>query len=277
MTQGKDINLLSEVILLSRFFRRPPLWVGILSREAASLACLLILLQRDTNVEVVEFERLADNDDVSGVDIEMDKTGLIVAINSMHVGQARCDISRNFQTLERSLLGLIGERSKSRSIGILGNDRVTTEAVDIDDVRRGSEPLQRNSINTIVLFEVVFKVVFVFECLEDKCLGRTCGSSSSGIVVRQVKLPCISPETSGTEEEEVLALSFVVSILNIKLVHAVARGVVSGLPIGHGRTFLVLVRLSHLHPFRPRVIRRIHHGIVLGVIRKLRGVQLHLP
>jgi hypothetical protein len=40
---------------------------------------------------------------------------------------------------------------------------VTTKAVDIDDVRRGGEPLQRNSIDTIVLFEVIFKVVFESE------------------------------------------------------------------------------------------------------------------
>ena len=119
MTQGKDIHLLSEVILPSRFFRRPPLWVGILSGEAASFARLLILLQRDANVEVVQLERLADNDDVGRVDIKMYKTGLVIAIDAMHVGQARCDIPSNFQTLERSLLGLVSKRSKSRPIGIL--------------------------------------------------------------------------------------------------------------------------------------------------------------
>lgn len=40
---------------------------------------------------------------------------------------------------------------------------MTTEAVDIDYVTRGCEPLQRNSINTIVFLEVIFEVVFESE------------------------------------------------------------------------------------------------------------------
>ena len=40
---------------------------------------------------------------------------------------------------------------------------MATEAVNIDDVTRGCEPLQRNSINAVVFLEVIFKVVFVSE------------------------------------------------------------------------------------------------------------------
>ena len=40
---------------------------------------------------------------------------------------------------------------------------MATEAVNIDDVTRGCEPLQRDSINTIVFLKVVFEVVFISE------------------------------------------------------------------------------------------------------------------
>lgn len=40
---------------------------------------------------------------------------------------------------------------------------MATEAVNIDDVTRGCEPFQRDSINTIVFLKVVFEVVFISE------------------------------------------------------------------------------------------------------------------
>ena len=119
VTQRKDVYLLGEIVLLSGFFRRSPLWVGILSGKATRFARLLVVLQRNTNVEIVELERFADNDYVGGVNVEMDEAWLVVAIDAMHIGQAGRDISSNFKTLEWDLLGLIGKSSKSGTIGIL--------------------------------------------------------------------------------------------------------------------------------------------------------------
>ena len=104
VAQRKDIDLLGEVVLLSRFFRRSPLWVGILSGKAARFARFLVLLQGNTNVEIIEFERFADNDDVGGVNVEMDEAWLVVAVDTMHISQACRYISSNFKTLEWGLL-----------------------------------------------------------------------------------------------------------------------------------------------------------------------------
>ena len=49
----------------------------------------------DTNVEVIEFERTTDTHNISRVYIQMDESGITVAIDAMDIRQSVSDVSSN--------------------------------------------------------------------------------------------------------------------------------------------------------------------------------------
>mmetsp|Transcript_7673 Transcript_7673/g.20765 ORF Transcript_7673/g.20765 Transcript_7673/m.20765 type:complete len:201 (-) Transcript_7673:134-736(-) len=136
MSHGEDVHLLRQMLLAPRLLRRSPLRIRVLRWEAAWFLRRRVPSADDANVEIVQFERATDADDVGRVDVEMHEGWVFVAVNAVHISESVRDIARNLEPFQRYLLGLVGQLPHAGSISEFSHDGVPAETKDVNHVVR---------------------------------------------------------------------------------------------------------------------------------------------
>ena len=86
MTQRENVHLFRQILFIPCLFGWAPLRIWKLSREAASFVWCSVPLANDSNVEIVQLQPVAYDNDVGRINVQMHKRNLLVSVDSVNVG-----------------------------------------------------------------------------------------------------------------------------------------------------------------------------------------------
>ena len=132
---GKYIDLLGQMLFIPGFFGRSPLRIRKLGGESTSLIRRCVPPSDYTNVEIIQFKFVTDNDDICRIYIQVNKRDSIVSIDTVHIGQALRNVDCHLEPSQRLIAGLVGDRPKAFSVSVFRHHRVPTESEYINDMR----------------------------------------------------------------------------------------------------------------------------------------------